>query len=717
MENEIDDAPLSSPAFDAPKRRRLHKVLIFVLYLMTLAAYANSFRSGFPLDNQKMVLMDSRITAVTSRNLQLILSRGYWYPIETSGLYRPVTTLSYLFNYAILGNGDRPAGYHAVNLLLQLLNVALAYLLAWKVFGDFGLVFATTAVWAVHPLLTESITNIVGRADLLAGAVVLGGLLLHIHASDRIDSLVHLIMTLSLGALSTIGIFSKESVMVLPAVMALYDITFRPRLALRCCRAGYLAVLLPVVCWWSVRLLLVKAPMHPLVDNPLVGASFWIARLTAIKVIGKYLCLLVFPRTLSFDYSFNQIPIVSWPLRSWEDWQAVLAAICCVSLLVVAVKSYRRRPAIFFWIAFSFITFVPTSNLLVLIGTSMAERFMYLPAIGFAACVVAGLAAAGRRLKIPLFAPAAIVMLCLAFGFRTIARNIDWSDEVVLASSGVSAAPESFKTHWALAATLPKRNRSELETAIREIERSIRIQTNLPDSEKAAVTYILAGEFCRRRGDMEAANVTAAGPTNIAALWYRKSRDILQHAVSIDGLRNMQMRAHEIRSGTKPSRIPPFGMTGIYNQLGITYMRLQEPRRALEIAQYGRKLGPAKLDFYLLMEDAYAAVHDYEGQVITLLAEARMFPNDPRPGPMLARAYAEMDLAGCEAVSINGSRLNLNFACPGVHRQVCAAREDLVDLLLGVKEEKHAWTVWQEALDLNCHMRHFDFQDATVAKP
>src|SRR5262245_43997675 len=124
MQAETNEAELyQAEALARAKRRRLHQVLVLVLWLMALAAYANSFRCGFTLDNRPLLLEDSRISAVKSANLRFIFTQHYWLRVQTSGLYRPVTTLSYLFNFAVLGNRNRAAGYHAVNLALHFLNV------------------------------------------------------------------------------------------------------------------------------------------------------------------------------------------------------------------------------------------------------------------------------------------------------------------------------------------------------------------------------------------------------------------------------------------------------------------------------------------------------------------------------------------------------------------------------------------------------------------
>src|SRR5260370_1315113 len=108
----------------APPVWRKHALLIAVLWTLALIAYSNSFSGGFVFDN-KVVLQDSRIKAVTPQNIDLILTQEYWYQWSLTGLYRPLTTFSYLFNYSILGNGTQPAGYHWINFDLKAVKIPL----------------------------------------------------------------------------------------------------------------------------------------------------------------------------------------------------------------------------------------------------------------------------------------------------------------------------------------------------------------------------------------------------------------------------------------------------------------------------------------------------------------------------------------------------------------------------------------------------------------
>ena len=170
-------APPEPPPAPARPALRPHVWRILGLGAVALLAYSNSFPAGMTLDNATVIVQDSRIQAATLPNVRLIFSQEYWYGNATTNLYRPLTTLSYLFNYAILGNGPHPAGYHWVNFALHAVNILLVYLLGLLIFRRADLALALAGVWGLHPALTESVTNIVGRADELAAFGMLAALL------------------------------------------------------------------------------------------------------------------------------------------------------------------------------------------------------------------------------------------------------------------------------------------------------------------------------------------------------------------------------------------------------------------------------------------------------------------------------------------------------------------------------------------------------------
>jgi hypothetical protein len=125
-------------------------------------------------------------------------------------LYRPVTTISYLFNYAILGNRDHPEGYHWINLALHLVNVLLVYALAGRFLRERWPAFFVAALWALHPVSTEAVTNIVGRSDLMAAMVVLSGFLIYLKRTEAVTPAGRAGWLAGLSAVSIVGMLARR---------------------------------------------------------------------------------------------------------------------------------------------------------------------------------------------------------------------------------------------------------------------------------------------------------------------------------------------------------------------------------------------------------------------------------------------------------------------------------------------------------------------------
>ena len=471
---------------DAGRIWRRHGWRLLALGGLVLVAYSNSFQAALVFDNASAIGEDPRIRAATPENVESILKGRYWYGnngrAATTPWYRPLTTLSYLANYAVLGNGPRPAGYHWVNLALHEVNVALVYVLGILVLGETAPAWALAALWGLHPLLTEAVTNIVGRADLLAAFGVLAGLLCHVKGASAAGRR-RVAWLAGLAGAQAIGLFSKENAAVLPGIMLLYDLSWPERAAWRRRATAYAAVALPIVAYLCLRSGLHWHAVIEVTENPLVSAGFWTTRLTAVKVLGKYLWLFVWPARLSADYTYNSVPLFGWRVWNWEDAKALVALAVCLGAALMAVLlavRWRRmgRPLLFF-LVFFFVALSPTSNLIVLVGSTMAERFMYLPSVGLAGCVVAAIGALGQRRfpKRPAAVRVAWVVLglvCLTFTARTYARNFDWQDERSLWASAVEVCPGSVRSHYNLALALPE--------AIAEYQAALRIEPDFAEA-------------------------------------------------------------------------------------------------------------------------------------------------------------------------------------------------------------------------------------------
>lgn len=756
-----------------PVGTRYHLAIILTLGTIVLLAYANSFTTGFALDNRFIIIEDPRLRDPCAgtvahdkreqeecarknwENVKLIFSEDYWWPKAVSGLYRPLTTLSYRFNYSMLGNRDHAAGYHWINFLLHWTNSVLVFFLVLVLMEKLWPAFFVAALFATHPIVTESVTNIVGRSDLFATAAVLGGFLCYAK-SATLEGWQKAPWLAALGVITLLGVFCKESAVAVLGVMGLYDFTYRlqqkrphwiPNLVanFREFMKSY-AVLIPAfVALFYVRSQVfqkLRPPELPWVDNPLAAPSvdFWTARLTAIKVIGKYFRLLLWPQTLSCDYSYNQIPIVDWHFKTWEDWQALIALIALITIVLVTIRHYHRNKAVFFFILFFFGTFLPSSNLIPnptfgqslfdkqswCIGSIMAERFMYLPSIGFVGCVVIAVYALCRRIVpkldvsewaqriwLQVVARSALCLIVIGYGARSFMRNFDWTDDERLWSSAVIAVPNSFKSHKSLAYALYEKDPEgkNIDRIIEEGEKALQV------TDKTQIVLLHLGAYYRIKGDTLAQRAPdgslIATPASIE--WYRKSCEVLAKAVPLDREFNDDNRRKEINRGRKPETIQDIGNHEIYWNLGLSHMRLGQQQQALDAYIYMCHLAPTNPDAYLSIASVLLAAGRIEEAAITLLEALLLDSNRQEALRLVTDIYRQIDTAGCAVVLQPNQPPRLNADCAIVHNHICAAYGGLAKTFLETKQLALAQQTLQNAVQ-NYHCPPEMFQSLGVVQ-
>jgi len=642
-----------------------------LLMAATTLVYANSFSGLFEGDSGLLVAQDLRVRQASPENLALIFSQQYWYPNSDSGVYRPLVTLSWLLNYSILGNGDRTAGYHAVNLALHLTNVILVWLLCIIIWDDVLPALFTAAIFALHPVNVEAVTNIAGRADLMAALGVLAGLLLHTQLGKSAGGRRPAIL-LGMFLAALFGIFSKENAVVLPAVMLLYDTVFRSRREAGSVISGYVAVLLALIAMFGVRHLVfsrLPLPDLPFVDNPLVGASFWTGRLTAVAVIWRYLALLLWPRNLSWDYSYNQIP-----MAGPADGLAALAGLL-LALAALAWLHRRHAPACFFGMFF-FIALAPTSNLLLIIGTIMAERLLYLPSIGFAGCMVAAAFALSRRLgglRARYIAAGALILVIAGLGLRARLRNFDWTDGERLWSSGAETAPNSFKTHLAVTYGLSRKglNLANIDYAISEAKRGVSIIEGLPPLQTAIPAFDTLASLYKTKGDL----LLLQPQPEAGNEFYLVALDVLLRAVPLDRKYNQERMRKELARGVPPARIRFKGYAFLYVNLADVYRRQARFADAIEALRYTLRITPKDEGLYHQISDLHSVLGQPE-EAIVWDWQAVLVGGTAQSQQRLVAAYASLDPKGCALVASKPNR-----DCPLVKTHICTASRELAELL------------------------------------
>jgi tetratricopeptide (TPR) repeat protein len=674
---------------DRSVSRRQHVEALVILGALVLMAYANSFGSGFVVDGRPLILESPRVHSVTGQHLKEILLHNYSWPAFNGGLYRPLTTLSYLLNYTILGDADEPLGYHWFNYLVHVANAFLAYLLVLRLARRYGLALFAAALWALHPVCTEAVTNIAGRPEELAALGVLGALVLYVYDSREAGT-GNILRRAALLVAAAVAVFSKESGVIVLALAVLYDFTWRarpgaslPELAADFRRffwRGYVYLVLPLVAMLSVRWLALRndgAMEIQFVDNPISGAGFAVGRVTALSVIGRYFCLLVWPGTLSCDYSYNQIPLFQRHSMTWQQGSFLAAA---VGLMLTAAFCYRHSRMGFFLLGFSALALLPAANLLVPTGTIMAERLLYLPAVGFAAAVSLGIHRIARGLGLrPLAATLALGAIGAAYAARTYQRNPAWKDGETLYVSAAEAVPDAVRPHLSLAQDWYTLDPTFLQgdRAIAQAETAEKIVSGLPDRDSPAIVPAVLARLYLARGDLVAAKDAYGNPEADAASaeWYNKALEAGLRAVPVDRAFDRNHRLRELARGKRADEIAPAGIPEIYANLGRAYLRLGDPRKALQAFLYLPRLAPGASLTYSLIASAYLAQNRMEEAGTALLESALLDESEVR----LARAaqlYGKIEGGSC-AIAARQGRLSLNRDCAIVQRDLCSAYRGL----------------------------------------
>ena len=522
-----------------------------------ILAYANALHGPFVFDDRSAI--EGNLSIRQLGDAGAILHP----PADTPIGGRPLVNLTFAVNYAL--GGLRVEGYHAVNIALHLLSALTLLGVLRRTFSRSSLgaiagsdadrlALIATLLWTVHPLNTESVNYVTQRTELMLGLFFLLALYAAIRAVDR--PAIHWIGLTAICAV--LAGASKESAVMLPIVVLLWDRTFAydsVRAAWRARRAVYAAA---AVSWITFALLAsqVSSTRRVVVSGE---GSRWAYLLSQADVIPHYLRLSLWPRDLIFDYGSMR------PVAIGDVLPGLLVVLVLLALTLVA---FARRPQLGFWGVWFWVTLAPASSLVPIVTEVGAERRMYLPLIGVISLLLLAAAMAirtavtrGTTRRAAVLAGGGAAVIALAAATR--ARNVDYASGVTLWQTVLdrrptarahehlsmflqdagrvdeaishlrAAAPESPQAQHALAAALLERG--HLTESIDQFRAFVQRNPTDRNIVLARREYATA---LRRSGDLPAAIeqlrlAVSAAPRDVRS--YVELADALKAAGNVDG--------------------------------------------------------------------------------------------------------------------------------------------------------------------------------------
>jgi tetratricopeptide (TPR) repeat protein len=519
-------------------------------------------------------------------------------------LYRPLSPAIFALEWQLAP--DRPWVYHLVNVLLYAAT-------AWALWATWRRILHRFSPWipalatlffVAHPVHTEVVANLKSLDEILALGFGTGAL----YALSRFAQQSRRRWLIAAGAALALALFSKESAIVFvllgPLVLWFFHEMPPRRLAM-----ASASLIVPAVLFLGVRWLVLRDLPDQKINgmtNVIVLAPDAPSRLASALAMGtRYLRALVFPHPLVSDMGYPQVEPATF-----GDVRALLGAAAFMGMGVWAVWHSKRRALLSFAILFFLISFAPASNLFVTIGTSYAERLLYVPSFGFALAlawvltrVLPPASDAARPSPWLLGIASAIVSL---YALLTVSRSPDWENDLTLFEADIRTSPRS---------------------ALLLHDYGLQCL----DGGRDRKTGIVRDRDLLRRGIDLLTRAFEAYPGSYESVTYR-------------GLARTWLGEHDLARAdfVKALALHPESADALCG-LGFLYASAyRDPIRGEEYYRRAVAANPRSANARLNLGATLATRGDYAGAVEQFLKGLEVAPDDARLNEYLARAYSQM---------------------------------------------------------------------------
>lgn len=440
----------------APAKRESRRT-IFALGVVAaaIAAYANTLPNGFVWDDASSILLHQHVQS-PANVLDLFTEDQHAFAGGQGNFYRPLLSVTFMADYAFATGftfeHESPETlstipFHFSSIIWHAAAALLFWCLALRLGASPGLATIAALVYAVHPLHSEAVAYISGRADSMAAAFIYAGVLAGL--SGRANSVSAEWRAGILAALIyTAGLLSKESALILPGLLlvCLFLGPVRPSSLM-----AYVRRLGPSLAILAAYLVLRSTALNFGSDTTPPSSTFADRIVEALQALALYTQLIFYPAHLHMERTLEGTTLGT----------TLCGGLVLALLIAVLVRGFiAKRPLETTGAAWFILTWLPISGIFPL-NAPLAEHWMYVPLGGFLLALF-GLGDAlinkmssSSTNRSPLRIAAAVLVLVgvLALTAATVLRNRDWRSNEALYTATLRENPNSIRVHYNLAVT------------------------------------------------------------------------------------------------------------------------------------------------------------------------------------------------------------------------------------------------------------------------
>ncbi|MFC1668378.1 tetratricopeptide repeat protein [Chlamydiota bacterium] len=552
----------------------MNVAIIILLVCLGFIVYGNSVSGEFIWDDEFLIKDNVFITSwkYFFKQFRVGITEG-------AGLqdnyYRPLQGLSYLINFSI--SAFAVWSYHLTNMLIHCIVSVFVFLLVKTLFQNRFIASVTAFLFVVHPINSEAVSYIAGRADPLCSIFLLSGLLYYCNYLKTDRKLFGFLTCISY----ILALFSKETALIFPLLLLLIQYILHVNISKKT----------PLLVIGGISLLYILLRMVLLKNIELTGTvtSTLFQRMPGFFIsLIHYLRLLVFPFNLHMEYGNKLFPLTT-PLF-------FIGMLFFVAVIVYGYKTRKKRPITFFCLVWFFITLLPQSNIYPL-NAHMAEHWLYLPSISFFLFIALHLYSLKKQVflnrKYVVFGLVAIILIC--YSFLTIKQNTYWQSSIAFYKRTLTFVQDSARLHYNLGNEYKKRN--IFDKAAQSYEQAIVLK---PDYTKA-YNNLANMHFSHGRKEV-AISLYKKG------LSYKPdSLDLLNNLAAVYtslGSSDETMQKEAIKLYKKIVTLDANYLEAYYNQ-AIAYNELGNKDEAIRLYQKVIEVNPSYIDAYYNLAGIY----------------------------------------------------------------------------------------------------------------